>query len=315
MFNDQPVLKGIRTICEAHGALGSTGLLPTLITDTPEVTASAINAGISASKARVPGFLGLHLEGPHLDPKRKGAHEAALIRPMGDADLERLLGAAARLPVLMVTVAPANVTLEQISALSRAGVIVSLGHADASHDEARAAFAAGAASVTHLFNAMSPLGHHEPGLAGAALDSSEAWVGVIADGIHVAPETLRIALAGRRVPDRMLAVSDAMAVAGTLRKEFTLRGRKILRRDGRLTLADGTLAGADIDLAGSVRVLVDQVGLSLERALRMVTAAPAECIGSGGRLGCLKPGVAADFVHLDQGLHLRRVWRGGDLIA
>jgi N-acetylglucosamine-6-phosphate deacetylase len=269
-----------------------------------------VEAGVAAAAAAVPGFLGLHLEGPHLDPRRKGAHDPRLIRPMQDADLALLTDAARRLPVLIVTVAPASVTPAQISALAAAGAVVSLGHSDAGAAEAEAAFAAGARMVTHLFNAMSQLGNREPGLVGAALDAEGVRAGLIADGIHVAPISMRLALAAKRGADGIFLVTDAMAVAGTDLDGFTLNGRQILRRDGRLTLADGTLAGADLDFATSIRVLV-RTGATLAQALRMATAAPAAAIGLGDRRGRLAVGLPADLVHLDAGLGLRGIWRAG----
>ncbi len=311
MLNGQPDLDGIRAICAAHGKLGTTGLLPTLITDTAAVTRSAIAAGIAAAAAGVPGFLGLHLEGPHLDPRRKGAHDPALIRAMDAADLAALCDAAERLPALIVTVAPENVTPAQIAALAAAGAVVSLGHSDTAAAAAAAGFAAGAAMVTHLFNAMSQLGNREPGLVGAALDAEPVRAGLIADGIHVAPAAMRVALAAKRGVDGIFLVTDAMAVAGTDLDRFTLNGREILRRDRRLTLADGTLAGADIDFAGAIRVLVREVGVTLPRALGMASAVPAACIGMGDRLGRLAPGMAANLVHLDGELRLAGVWRAG----
>jgi N-acetylglucosamine-6-phosphate deacetylase len=310
MLNDAPGPGGIRTICAAHARLGSTGLLPTLITDRPEVTRAAIAGGIEAAQAGVPGFLGLHLEGPHLDPRRQGAHDPALIRPMEHADLDLLCEAARRLPALLVTLAPAGATPGQVAALCAAGAVVSLGHSDAGIDEARAYFAAGARSVTHLFNAMSPLGHREPGLVGAALDACEVRAGLIADGVHVLPEALRVALAAKRGADGIYLVTDAMAPAGTEMTEFRLGGRRILRGGGRLTLEDGTLAGADLDFATAIRVLVREVGIGPARALRMATAVPAAVIGAAAR-GRLAPGLPADLVHLGPGLELRGVWRGG----
>lgn len=310
MLNDRPDADGLRIICEAHFRLGTTGLMPTLITDTPETTRAVVEAGVAAARAGLPGFLGLHLEGPHLDPRCKGAHDPALIRPMRDADLAIYVDAAARLPALMVTLAPENATPQQIAALAAAGAVVSLGHSDTGYAEARAGFSAGACVVTHLFNAMSPLGHREPGLVGAALDTEGVAAGLIADGIHVVAPVMRAALAAKRGADGVFLVTDAMAVAGTEMNEFRLNGRRILRRDGRLTLDDGTLAGADVDLPASLRVLVRAVGLPLAAALRMATAVPAALIGAEGH-GTLAAGSAADLVHLDADLALAGVWRDG----
>jgi N-acetylglucosamine-6-phosphate deacetylase len=311
MLDGRAGVAGIARVCAAHGRLGTTGLLPTLITDTPAATRAVVAAGIAAAETRVPGFLGLHLEGPHLDPRRKGAHDPALIRPMEAEDVAALCDAASRLPVLLVTLAPEAARPEQIAALVAAGAVVSLGHSDTGAEAARAAFAAGAGLVTHLFNAMSPLGHREPGLVGAALDAGAVSAGVIADGLHVVPEVLRIALAAKRGPGRLFLVTDAMAVAGTEATEFALGGRRILRRDGRLTLADGTLAGADCDMARCLRVLVDAVGVEPEEAIAMATGYPAAAIGLASGPGRLVPGGPADMVLLRPGLTLAAVWRGG----
>jgi len=302
----------LAAICAAHAGLGSLGVLPTLITETAEGTARVLAEGIAAARAGVPGFLGLHLEGPHLDPRRKGAHDPGHIRPMTDADLARLCDAARQLPVLMTTLAPEAATPAQIAALVQAGVVVSLGHSDCSHAQAVAALAAGATCVTHVFNAMSQIGNREPGLAGAALDSP-VWAGLIADGIHVHAAVLRIALAAK--PEGLFLVSDCMSVAGTDQTECVLGGRRILRRDGRLTLEDGTLAGADLTLPHAVRVLVRQAGASVERALAMACAAPAAVIGLGDTLGHLRPGRRADMVHLAPDFALAAVWRAGERVA
>jgi N-acetylglucosamine-6-phosphate deacetylase len=309
MVNGATDAAALTRICATLARLGTTGILPTLITDTPVATRAVIAAGIAA--CGVPGFLGLHLEGPHLDPRRKGAHDPALIRPMDADDLAVLLDAAARLPALMLTVAPCSVTADQIRQLADAGAIVSLGHTDCTHAEAQAAIAAGAGCATHLFNAMSPLGTREPGLVGAVLTSTIA-AGIIADGIHVAPEALQIAMAARS--EGMFLVSDCMAVAGTGMTEFTLNGRKILRRQCRLTLQDGTLAGADLTLACAVQVMVHRVGVPVARALAMATRVPADLLGRGG-LGRLQPGSVADMVHLDAGLAVQAVWMSGQRVT
>ncbi|NEX46447.1 N-acetylglucosamine-6-phosphate deacetylase [Pseudotabrizicola algicola] len=300
---------GVQTlcaICQTHARMGTTGILPTLITDTFDATAHLIEAGIAA--IGVQGFLGLHLEGPHLDPRRKGAHDPALIRPMEDRDLRLLIRAAQRLPALMVTVAPSAVLPEQIEALAAAGAVVSLGHSECTYAEAEAAIAAGARCATHLFNAMSQLGNREPGLVGAVL-SHDIAAGIIADTIHVAPATLRIALSSR--PDGLFLVSDCMAAAGTDQTEFTLGGRKILRQGGRLTLQDGTLAGADLSLPQAVSTMVHKIGLSPEKALAMATRAPAQVIGRED-LGQLTAGARADLVHLSPAFDVLAVWQGGE---
>ena len=297
----------LATICAAHASLGTTGLLPTLITADRATTQGVIEAGIRAARAGLPGFLGLHLEGPHLDPRRKGAHDAALIRPMQDSDLAALVRAARALPALMVTLAPGAASLAQIAALAEAGALVSLGHADCTEAEARAAMAAGGRAVTHLFNAMSPLGHRAPGLTGAALDGPAA-VGIIPEGVHVAATAFRIA--ARAAGERLFAVTDSMAVAGTAAGAFALNGRTIHRRGGRLTLDDGTLAGADVSMPEALRWMTGAAGLPLAEALAMTTRRPADLMGLADR-GRLTPGARADLVHLAPDGTLEAVWRDG----
>ncbi len=299
----------VRRICAAHAALGASAIMPTLITNRPDVTGQVLAAGIAAARDTVPGFAGLHLEGPHLDPARKGAHDARLIRPMADADLRELLRAAQDLPALMVTLAPEAVTFEQIGQLARAGIIVSLGHSGCSAQDARRAYEAGARCVTHLFNAMGGLQARAPGLVGAALTTGLS-AGIIADGVHVAPEGLQVALA-MKGPDGVFLVSDAMAVAGTSQQAFMLDGRQVLRAKGRLTLEDGTLAGADVSLPQSVAYLVG-LGVPLARALAMATRIPADLIGAVDR-GRISAGARADFVVLARDMTVVSVWRDGML--
>ena len=311
MLNDQPTVEGLRTICRAQARFGTTALLPTLITDTPETTAAVIAAGRQAVAQNMPGFAGLHLEGPHLSLARKGAHDPALIRPMDAADLDLLLSCRDVFPAMMITVAPENVTEEQVSRLAAAGFVLSLGHTDAGFDTVERYAKAGASTVTHLFNAMSPLGHREPGMVGAALDNGHLHAGLIADGIHVHPAAMSLALRAKQGPGRIFVVTDAMSPIGTDLTSFTLNGREILRRDGRLTLADGTLAGADIDMLASVHFLHQTLALPLEEALRMVSAYPAEAARLGQRKGALKPGYDADFVLLTDDLQMKGTWIGG----
>lgn len=278
MLGDDPSVATLQRIARAHRSLGVTHLLPTLITDTPEITRATIAATLQAFRDGMPGIAGLHLEGPHLSVARKGAHDAALIRPMQDDDLAALLAAATALPCLKVTIAPENVTTTQVTAMAQAGILVSLGHTDADYDTCRRYMAAGAGCVTHLFNAMSQLGNRAPGLVGAALGCGDVSAGLIADAVHVHPQSIRAAWAAKAGPGRIFLVSDAMAVAGSDKTQFTLNDRTILRQNGQLTLADGTLAGADLDLATAIRVMVDQVGLPLEPVLAAATSTPAAMI-------------------------------------
>lgn len=311
LFNNAPTPEAIATICAAHARFGTTALMPTLITDTAEVTAEAIAAGVAAHAARVPGFLGLHLEGPHLSLARKGTHDPGLIRPMDEVDLARLVSAAQSLPALLCTIAAETVSPQQIAALVGAGAVVSLGHSDAGYDLAGAAFAAGASMATHLFNAMSQLGNREPGLVGAVLDSPAVHAGLIADGIHVHPVTLGVALRAKRGPGHIFLVTDAMSQTGTDLTSLTLNGRTITRAQGALRLADGTLAGADLDMIDAVNFMVDTMAVPLEEALRMASLYPARAMRLDDVHGHLRPGAVASFVSLTPERQVRGTWIAG----
>ncbi len=279
MFNDAPTVETLTRIVRAHRQLGATSILPTLITDTTDKTQAAVEAAIRAVRDEVPGIIGLHLEGPHLSVRRKGAHDAELIMPMSGKDLDNLIAARENLPALMVTIAPESVSKDQVATLSRAGIVVSLGHTDASFETCLEYADAGAICATHLFNAMSQLGSREPGLVGAVLSNGALSAGLIADTVHVHAQTMRAAFASKQGPGRIFLVSDAMAVAGTPQEEFRLEGRLIQRKNGRLTLQDGTLAGADLDLTTALRNLTQQVGIPLEQALAAATRIPADIVG------------------------------------
>ncbi|MGB3244674.1 MAG: N-acetylglucosamine-6-phosphate deacetylase, partial [Sulfitobacter sp.] len=302
MFNDAPTLETLRRIARAHWSLGCAAILPTLITDTPAKTQAAIDATIAAIKEQVPGIIGLHLEGPHLAKSRKGAHDGALIRPMDADDLRMLLAAAARLPNLMVTLAPESVQDTQITALAEAGVLVSLGHSDCSFERAMQAFDAGAGCVTHLFNAMSQLGSRTPGLVGAALSADHVHAGLIADGVHVHPAAMRLSIAAKMTGAGVFLVSDAMAPAGSSLESFELNGRMVTRHNGRLTLPDGTLAGADLTLARAIGVLTQNVGIDLVQAITMATSGPSALLrhpeGAGRFAGTLD---GLSYLNVEQG--------------
>lgn len=311
LFNNDTSLEAIRTICAAHAQFGTTALLPTLITDTAAVNESAIAAGLAAEAARVPGFIGLHLEGPHLALSRKGTHDPALIRPMDDSDLARLKHAAETLPNLICTVAAETVTPQQIAVLAEAGAVVSLGHSDADYATAMAAFAAGATMSTHLFNAMSQMGNREPGVVGATLDSPSAYAGLIADGIHVHPASIGAALRAKRGPGRIFLVTDAMSQTGTDIQTLTLNGRTITRADGALRIADGTLAGADLDMIDAVNFMVDTIGLDLDEVLRMASLYPADAMGISSTYGTLQRGAVGSFAYLSDDRQMKATWIDG----
>ncbi|WP_114010757.1 N-acetylglucosamine-6-phosphate deacetylase [Cohaesibacter intestini] len=310
LLNDTPTKDAIETICSANARFGTTSVLPTLITDAPEVRDAVLAAGAEAKRAKVPGFLGLHLEGPHLSRSRKGAHVEDFIRPMDDADLAALTKAVGTFGQAMTTVAPENVTLDQVKALVAAGWKVSVGHTDCKAADAKAYFEAGASMVTHLFNAMSQMGNREPGVVGAALTSDTVWCGLIADCVHVDPLSMAIALRAKQGAGRIFFVTDAMSPTGTDATEFILGGRTIYRRDGRLTLADGTLAGADIDMLSMIKLAHERLSLSLADVLKMASLYPSQAIGAANK-GHLRTGADADFVLMGADLSLHSTWIGG----
>ena len=307
LFNDEPTIEGVARIAAAHRAYGTVGLTPTLVTDAPDKLRAAL-AALGEARARVPAALGVHLEGPFIDVQRKGAHEARFIRAMTGDDVA-LIGAAAGFAV-MVTLAPNRVAPALISALAARGVLVSLGHAEATYAEAMAAVEAGARAFTHLFNAMSPLGHREPGMVGAALTSPETFVGVIADGHHVHPAALRLAFAAKRL-DRFMLITDAMPPAAGGPDTFQLQGRRVTRTEGRLTLDDGALAGSALTMDAAVRYCVEVVGVELGQALAMASRVPAAFLRRERDLGRLAPGFFASLVHLDAELQVRGTWIEG----
>lgn len=313
-FNLAPTVATIGTICTAFARFGTTACLPTLVTDTRENTAAALAAGIDAARQNVCGFLGLHLEGPHLSVARKGAHDPALIRPMDETDLMRLVEARRSLPNLLSTVAAETVTPNQITRLREAGLVISVGHSDAGYAKVKAAAEAGATMVTHLFNAQSQLGNREPGVVGAALDLGTLWAGLIADGIHVDAASIGVALRAKRGPGRIFLVTDAMSPTGTDATQFELTGRTVYRKDGALRLADGTLAGADLTMIDAVTYVHRTLGLPLDEALRMASLYPAEALGVAGERGSLGHGLRADLVHLSDTLEMRRTIIAGETV-
>jgi N-acetylglucosamine-6-phosphate deacetylase len=305
LFNDDPSAEAARAIAATHRRLGTTSILPTLITDTPEMLTRAALAAETGA-----GVIGLHVEGPFLSQARPGVHQAALIRAPEESDLLCLSQLAARLdgPVLL-TLAPETVSPEMLRRLRGAGVVLSAGHSAATFEQCEAALAAGVTGFTHLFNAMPPPSARAPGIVAAALLNTQAWCGVIADGIHVHPAMLRLLRASR--PGRVMLVSDAMPPTGTDTEVFELQGRTIYRREGCLRAADGTLAGADLCLMEAVRRAVSLMGISPAQALTMASEVPADFLGVGCRLGHLAPGRRADMVLLTEGLDVIGTWLAG----
>ncbi|WP_313558351.1 N-acetylglucosamine-6-phosphate deacetylase [Agrobacterium cavarae] len=310
LLNNQPDLDGIRTICSAHAAYGTTALLPTLITDTVDIRSKAVAAGIAAFAEKVPGYLGLHLEGPHLSVARKGTHDPSLIRPLESDDLQFLVEKAGHFGEALMTLAPESVSTADVTKLVEAGYVVSLGHTNAKAQDILPYVSAGASMVTHLFNAMSQMENREPGLVGVALANGRLSCGLIADGFHVDPIVIQVALAAKQGPGRIFLVTDAMSTIGTDQQGFLLNDREVFRRGGRLTLADGTLAGADIDMLSCVRFAHEHIGLPLTEALNMASLYPAEAIGCATK-GSLAAGMDADMLVLKPDLSLMATFIGG----
>jgi N-acetylglucosamine-6-phosphate deacetylase len=308
LFNDVVTVEGIRAIGAAHRRFGTTGFLPTLISDTIDTMRTAIAAADAAIAEAVPGILGIHLEGPFISRERKGVHaEKYLHAP--DADELRVAESLRRGKTLL-TVAPECVAPDAIRSLIAAGVIVAAGHTNADYATVRAALDAGVRGFTHLFNAMSPLTSRAPGVVGAALDDPDSWCGVIVDGHHVHAASLRIAL--RAKPrGKLFLVTDAMPPVGAGNPSFVLDGETITARDGICQTAAGTLAGSALSMIDAVRNTVEMLGVPLEEAARMASTYPADFLGLGATHGRIEAGFRADFTVVDRDLRLTETWIGG----
>ncbi len=279
---------------------GVTAFQPTLIT-APEDEVLAALGEVPTD----PRILGVHLEGPFLSPARLGAHPPAARRDPDAALLERLLAAG---PVGYVTLAPELPgATALVDLLLERGIVVSAGHSDATAEQANAAFDRGVRTVTHLFNAMRPFGHRDPGIAGAALAREDVVVQAIVDGVHLADETVRVVLAAAR--GRLALVTDAIAAAGVGDGTFRLGGVDVQVQAGVARRADGVLAGSVVTMIQSVRNL-HALGASLVEAVNAASAVPARVLGRTD-VGVLRPGGRADLVVLDDRLELSTVLLSG----
>ena len=308
LLNDNPTIDTVRRIAESHRKFGTTGLLPTVITDAPDVLSKAIAAVKAARAESVPGILGIHIEGPFLDKERRGAHALRFIREMTEADVTQIT--AIDCGSVMLTLAPNRVAPTLIKSLAANGVFVSLGHSEASLAEVTNALASGARAFTHIFNAMSQMNGRDPGMVGAALADPHSFCGLIADGYHVHDAAMRVALAAKP-KDRMMLITDAMPTAAGGPDSFELQGRAVQRVNGKLLLADGTLAGSNLTMDEALRYCVERLGAALEDALQMASLNPAAFLGRDRELGRIKPGYLASLVHLDDGLHVLETWIDG----
>jgi N-acetylglucosamine-6-phosphate deacetylase len=294
LFNDDPSLKSICAIGTAHRQFGTTGFLPTLISDDLDTIAQAIAAVQSSLDAHRPGALGIHIEGPFLNWARRGVHDPKHLRRLDNGVISMLRSLRGGRTVL--TLAPEMTTSDMISQLAAGGILISAGHSDASYAQTAAAIAHGVRGFTHLFNAMAPLTPREPGIVGAALYDANTWCGIIVDGHHVDPVMLKLALRCKR-HDRFTS--------------FVLQGRTIHVVDGVCRDENGTLAGTGLDMATAVRNTVNLLGLSIDEAARMASEYPAAFLGLEHELGRIAPGYRANLVLLDDELRVRRTWVEG----
>lgn len=308
LFNDNPSIESIKTIAAAHRKFGTTGFLPTLISDDLDVIARAMDATNAALQAQVPGVLGVHIEGPYISAERKGTHNEEKFRALDNSDVALL--SRLRNGKTLVTLAPERNCIELIAELVNAGVIVSAGHTNASCKQTQRALQAGLTGFTHLFNAMSPLTNREPGVVGAALFDRKSWCGIIVDGFHVDPITLRIALRCKAL-NKFMLVTDAMPNLGTDDTQFQLQGKTVYVRDGKCVDDNGVLSGSALDMASAVRNSIAMLGLSLEQSACMASTNPAEFLGLGHQLGKIAVGYQADLVLLDETIHVINSWIKG----
>jgi len=308
LFNDDPSPESIRAIGAAHRRFGTTGFMPTLISDDLQTIGRAIDAVQWALDDGMPGVLGIHIEGPFLNSARRGVHDSRHLRLL-DAGLVSLLSRL-RTGKTVVTLAPEMTTPEIIAKLTAAGVLVSAGHSDASYGETAAAIAHGLRGFTHLFNAMARLEPRDPGIVGAALYDENTWCGIIVDGHHVDPIMLKLALRCKR-HDRIMLVTDGMPAVGSTEPTFVLQGRTIRVVDGICRDENGTLAGTALDMAAAVRNSVSLLGLDIAEAARMASQYPAEFLGLGHELGRIAPGYRANLVQMDDEFKVRRTWIEG----
>jgi N-acetylglucosamine-6-phosphate deacetylase len=307
LLNDQPTADGMRAIARAHRRFGTTACLPTLISGTREQMRSVI--GAACSIAGTSGVIGVHLEGPFISPQRPGVHRPDRITKPGAGDLEELckLAGAGR---SLVTLAPECVPSGFVQGLAASGVRIAIGHSEATAAMVLTSVAEGATGVTHLFNAMPPFSARAPGIIGATLADARLTAGLIADGVHVDPVSIRAAFAAKSA-DRIALVTDAMPTVGASLDHFELTGRPVKRIDGRLVTEDGTLAGAHLDMATAVRNVVRLAKIPLEDALRAASLTPTRFLGLDDERGSLVSGARADLVALTPELEVIATWVDG----
>ncbi|MGL4191849.1 MAG: N-acetylglucosamine-6-phosphate deacetylase [Vibrio sp.] len=301
MFNDEITAKTIGIMHKANLKSGCTSFLPTLITSSDENMRQAIAAAREYQKQYPNHSLGLHLEGPYLNVMKKGIHSVDFIRPSDDEMIETMC--ANRDVISKVTLAPENNKSEHIEKLVTAGIVVSIGHTNATYTEARQGFESGITFATHLFNAMTPMVGREPGVVGAIYDTPEVYAGIIADGFHVDYANIRIA--HKLKGEKLVLVTDATAPAGAEMDHFIFVGKKVYYRDGKCVDENGTLGGSALTMIEAVQNTVEHVGIALDEALRMATLYPAKAIGVDHKLGRIKKGMIANLTVFDRDFNVK----------
>ena len=308
LFNTAPTVDAIRAIGKAHRQYGTTGFLPTLITDSFDVMRKAVAAVAAAIEVGVPGVLGIHLEGPFLNAEKKGTHDENKFCVIDDQGFEIIT--SLNRGKTLITIAPELTTVDMIKRIVAKDVIVCAGHSAASYEQTQEALAAGVAGFTHLYNAMTPLQSREPGMVGAALIDEQSWFGIIADGYHVHPALFQVAVAVKQKGGAVL-VTDAMPSVGAEDKSFVLNGETIHAADGRCYNAAGSLAGSDMDMATAVRNATKFAQIHWLEAVRMASLYPAQVLGVDDKLGYIKPGYTANFVALNEQREVVQTWIEG----
>jgi N-acetylglucosamine-6-phosphate deacetylase len=315
LLTDEPNAGAIERMTRAHARFGTTAMLPTIVTAPEARLAEALRAVRSATGQSMGGarVLGAHMEGPFINPVRKGAHDERFIQAPDTAMFARLLEAAGG-TLRIVTMAPELPGALDLFALARAaGTVVSIGHTDATYDEALRGVDAGASFATHVLNAMRPLAQRDPGVIGAVLESERVTAGVIPDAVHVHPSLLAL-VARAKGAARTALVTDAMPPVGAESPEFLLERRRITVRDGACYTDDGVLAGSALSMNEAVRRMHELAGLPLLDCVRMATLTPARVIGLESELGVLKPGARADIVICDEHIAVDKVIVGGEIV-
>ena len=315
LLNDAPSVAKIKTIMTAHAKFGTTGMMPTLITDKVEVMSQAAEAISQAIKENVLGILGIHFEGPHLSVAKKGAHSAEFIRPITDEEWQVL--ERKDIGKIIVTLAPETVSTDDIERMISLGIKVCLGHTNADYLTAQNAIDSGANGFTHLFNAMSPLQGREPGVVGAALLNDKTSCGLIVDGHHVDYATCQLAIK-TKPQGKIFLVTDAMPPVGTNDDEFAFFNRTVHLANGKLTSTTGELAGSVLDMATAVRNCHQCLNMPLDEAIRMASKYPLNYLhGNENKTTeseMLIAGANADFVVIDDNIQVQETWIAGQQV-